>query len=87
MNRWENRGKKIEIPQNDTPKTYECKVCGSKIVPKKEKRYVARQYTTTGGISNALSGMGEPKEYDCFDCPVCGCQFVAKERLKKAEEK
>ena len=38
MNRWENRGKKIEIPQNDTPKTYECKVCGSKIVPKKEKK-------------------------------------------------
>lgn len=87
MNRWENRGKKIEIPQNDTPKTYECKVCGSKIVPKKEKRYVARQYATTGGISNALSGVEELKEYDCFDCPVCGCQFVAKERLKKVEEK
>lgn len=59
----------------------------AKLYRKKEKRYVARQYATTGGISNALSGMEEPKEYDCFDCPVCGCQFVAKERLKKAEEK
>lgn len=84
MGNWGNPKKNLFIPDKGTPKTYICKVCGSKIIPRSEDRYVAKEKTTTGGIASALNGVSkEPTFYDCFDCKVCGCQFVAKERMPK----
>lgn len=83
MNEWKKRKRKVFIPDMEPPKTYECRVCGSKIVPRKSNRYTAKERIISGGLSGALSGAStEPELYDCFDCPVCGCQFVAKERLE-----
>ena len=53
-----------------------CKVCGHEFAPEKKNRYVAKRpipYQTT-------------EYYDCYDCPVCGCQIVAKERFKAVDE-
>lgn len=86
MANW-NSKRKMQVPGMNPPKVYECKVCGSKIVARKSERYVVKERVVTGGLSNALAGnYTEPKEYDAFDCPVCGCQFIAKERLRKAED-
>lgn len=84
MSNWNKRnGRRIFIPDMNPPKKYTCKVCGSDIIPNKKTRYVVKDRLVTGGINNALSGSYmEPKEYDAFDCPVCGCQMIAKERLK-----
>lgn len=84
-NKW-NTKRKMFIPDMYPPKKYTCKVCGSDIIPNKESRYVVKERLCNGGLGNALSGTySEPKEYDAFDCKVCGCQFVAKERLKAVE--
>lgn len=63
-----------------------CSVCGAEFVPKKEARYTGRNNGKTG----AMSLFGENQEeqlYDCFDCPICGCQIVAQERKRKYEDK
>ena len=49
-----------------------CKVCENEFAPKKEYRYIA---TSIVPLTERM------KFYDCFDCPECGCQVVAKERL------
>lgn len=85
MSNWKKKSG-VFIPDMHPPKKYACKVCGSDIIPNKNNRYVVKDRLCTGGVGNALSGSyAEPKEYDAFDCPVCGCQLVAKERLKKVE--
>ncbi len=67
----------------ETPKTYECKVCGSKIIPKISDKYIVKDRVLTGGVASTMSGSyAEPQQYDAFDCKVCGCQFVAKKRLE-----
>lgn len=49
-----------------------CNVCNHEFEPKKESRYVAIE----------RGAMFSPNKYfDCFDCPVCGCQIVAQERF------
>ena len=63
-----------------------CSVCGTEVNPKKEARYTGRNNGKTG----AMSLFGENQEeqlYDCFDCPICGCQIVAQERKRKYEDK
>lgn len=59
-----------------------CKVCGSELDPTIENHYVARDIEKQG-ISTMIS-CDEPKWYDAFNCPVCGCQVIAQER-KRAE--
>lgn len=87
MEKWKKRTRPIQVTINDTPIIHKCEVCGSKIVTKSERRYTAIKEPMKGGIANALSGQTENgKLYDCFDCPVCGCQFIAKKRLRKEEE-
>ena len=49
-----------------------CEVCGNEFIPKKENKYVAVEKAALFSPS---------KFYDCFDCPSCGCQIVAKERF------
>ena len=80
-----NTNRKPFIPDMETTKTYECEVCGSKIIPRIADKYVVKDRVATGGLTSAMSGSyTEPEMYDAFDCKVCGCQFVAKERLMEA---
>lgn len=58
-----------------------CAVCGKRFKPKKENGYIVAKKTT--GIVEMIVGGGEKLE--CFDCPRCGCQIVAGERLEKVE--
>lgn len=46
-----------------------CHVCGKSFDPSKELRYTARSNT-----------MFRSSFYDAFDCPFCGCQYIAQER-------
>ena len=55
-----------------------CNVCGHEFAPKKENRYVSEE--RTAGFFQVT------KYYDCFDCPECGCQIVAQERLATTPE-
>jgi rubredoxin len=45
-----------------------CNVCGHEFTPKKEDRYEAVKPAPLFQCAT---------HYDCFDCPVCGCQIVA----------
>lgn len=60
-----------------------CKICGTEFPAIKESRYVARENDVVGGLSQPLNGKEEKKIYDCFDCPMCGCQVIAQERKKR----
>lgn len=60
-----------------------CKICGTEFPPVKENHYVARENEVVGGLNQLSSGKKEQKVYDCFDCPMCGCQVVAQERKRK----
>ena len=62
-----------------------CSVCGAEFVPKKEARDTGRNNGKTGAMS-LFEANQEERLYDCFDCPICGCQIVAKERKRKYEE-
>lgn len=89
MSGWKKRERKIFVPGMDESslKKIECKICGNRFVPRNENKYVVKGRLATGGINNAFSGQyTEPKQYDAFDCDVCGCQIIAKERLKKIDE-
>lgn len=55
-----------------------CNVCGHEFAPKKENRYVSEE--------RAAGFFQVTKYYDCFDCPECGCQIVAQERLTPIPE-
>lgn len=50
-----------------------CSVCGKEFEPKKEMRYTG---ISCGMVGNTL--------YDCYDCPECGAQYVAKKRIEEA---
>lgn len=59
----------------------QCKVCGATLIPMIDDHYVARD-NEKQGISTVIS-CDEPKLYDAFDCPECGCQVIAQERKRK----
>lgn len=59
-------------------KLLECKTCGMKFEPTKERHYVV-----TKGV-NMFSK--EVLLGDAFDCPKCGCQMVVGERKFTYEE-
>lgn len=85
MSEWKKRNRELFIPgmKEATIKRLECKVCGNKFIPKKENKYIVKDRIPIGGFQNAMSGeYSEPKLYDAFDCDICGCQFVAKERMR-----
>lgn len=85
MSKWKERTKKMEIPQMPKHKKLTCKVCGEEFYPKEEDRYAVAENKVSGGLGSALNGTTEgPELYDCFDCPFCGCQIVAKKRLRQA---
>lgn len=53
-----------------------CEVCGTEFEPKKENRYTG---IVRGVFVNTLT------LYDCYDCPKCGSQHKAKERIKEVK--
>lgn len=59
----------------------ECKVCGCKSNAIIERHYMARDNGKIG-LSAAFGSNTEGSLYDAFDCPVCGCQIIAKERKR-----
>ena len=86
MAKW-NTKRKPFIPDMETPKTYECKVCGSKIIPRITDKYVVKDRVSSGGLASAMNGSyAEPELFDAFDCKTCGCQFIAKKRLRVVGE-
>lgn len=60
----------------------ECKVCGTKFNAIIERHYIARDNGKTG-LAVAFGSTAEENLYDSFDCPMCGCQVIAKERKRK----
>ena len=48
-----------------------CKVCGKKLVLRKELRYCVID------VPLGLAALSEKaKTYECFDCLFCGCQNI-----------
>ena len=62
-------------------KTIYCAVCGAKLELNKLYHYIARDDGATG-LAIALTQKQEEPIYDAFDCPVCGCQYIAQERKR-----
>lgn len=58
-----------------------CNICGTEFHAIREKRYTARDLRRTGVIA-AIGPSDEPKQFDAFDCPECGCQVVVQERKR-----
>ena len=58
-----------------------CNICGNEYPALRKNHYVSRDATKTG-VAAALSAHDEPILYDCFDCPVCGCQNIAQNRKR-----
>lgn len=54
-----------------------CKVCGYVFELTKKRHYIAREKTE---LFLLPSNKMEPTLYDAFDCPNCGCQYIAKEK-------
>ena len=59
----------------------ECKVRGTKFNAIVEKHYIARDNGKTG-LAVAFGTNSEESLYEAFDCPMCGCQVIAKERKR-----
>ena len=59
----------------------ECKICGTKFNAIVERHYLARDNGKTG-LAVAFGSTAEENLYDAFDCPMCGCQVIAKERKR-----
>ena len=56
-----------------------CKVCEHVFELTKERHYIAREKTE---LFLLPSNKMEPTLYDAFDCPNCGCQYIANERKR-----
>lgn len=53
-----------------------CKACGRLFRLKKENKYLVES-VTKNAIFQALESR---TTYECFDCPVCGCQNICNVR-------
>ncbi len=62
-----------------------CKICGCEYDATIERHYISRDEGKTGFA--AVSGGEECLEYDTFDCPKCGCRFIAQPRKRKVDAK
>ena len=56
-----------------------CKICGKDFPVKINKHGIGRD-AEKKGFMPALTGTEEGILYDVFNCPHCGCQYVAQER-------
>lgn len=72
----------MAIPVKETKeKIVVCAVCGAKLELNKLYHYIARDDGVTG-VTTVFTKEQEETIYDAFDCPVCGCQYIAKERKR-----
>lgn len=58
-----------------------CEICGCEFNAVIERHYISRDEGQTGLA--AFAGGQENEEYDTFDCPQCGCQFIAQPRKRR----
>ena len=84
MERW-NRGRKVHIPDYDPKKRVICSVCGNEIKLESYRRYSVSEHLQFKLFNSSTAQPENARLYDAFDCQVCGCQYVAKERLRNAE--
>lgn len=61
-----------------------CRVCGKEFEAKAANHYVSRD-NMKSGLATAISDNEIPL-YDTFDCPHCGCQYVAQQRKRAVVE-
>lgn len=66
-------------------KELKCEVCGTEFRPTTWRRYTAVGEKVTG-VMAAISATETPTMYDAFDCPNCGCQIIAKKRLRRVDD-
>lgn len=72
----------MAIPVKETKgKIVACAVCGAKLELNKQYHYIARD-DGVKGVAAAFTREPEETLYDAFDCPVCGCQYIAQERKR-----
>ena len=57
----------------DSINRLKCKICGAEFQPTDMLHYISEDLGSTN-----------PKEYDAFDCPICGCQINVQERKRFA---
>ena len=60
-----------------------CKVCGRDFPLLAEEHYVSKDVSLTGFAG--LAGGTEPKIWDSFDCPHCGCQNRMQQRNRMTD--
>lgn len=61
-----------------------CSVCNRDFALIVEEHYVAREPGRTG--LSAIAGGEEPKLWDAFDCPYCGCQNRVHPRARMVDD-
>ena len=74
--------KQVTVKTSDAIKTV-CQCCGHTFIPTKNTHYIAKEFPQAYIIQLVEPGL---KQYDAFDCPNCGCQIIAGERLKPVDE-
>lgn len=67
-------------------KTITCDICGCQFVPAKDTHYIARD-SSVSGLASGFGCHDEPDIYDAYDCPCCGCQYIAKSRKRRLDGK
>jgi predicted RNA-binding Zn-ribbon protein involved in translation (DUF1610 family) len=58
-----------------------CNICDCQFHAVAEHHYISRDEEVTG--ISGIVGREEPKIYDTFDCPNCGCQVIVQERKRE----
>lgn len=61
-----------------------CKHCGESFRPTAITHYIARANSRKGVVA-AFESNPEEQWYDAFDCPNCGAQIIAGDRMRKVE--
>lgn len=64
-------------------KKIKCNVCGVEFIPESKEHYISRDVGIENSVSKLFISNNEPKIYDTFDCPQCGCQVMIGERKRK----
>lgn len=72
----------MAIPVKETGnKVVVCGVCGAKFELHTLYHYIARDNGVTG-LMTEFTREQEETIYDAFNCPHCGCQYIAQERKR-----